>query len=309
MSQFNRREFMTLSATAGALAATMGAMAPARAADSSGLIACMHGITSSEFDFRTAMEGWARAGIKAVEPDLPKARQWEEANGKGSARKVLDDLGLTAYSSTNQLSLEETSEQRTRAIEDLKWKVEMAESLGADRMVIPSAANQQHSLADYDQVYENLREAAEIAKPHNVALMVEFTRASRLIGNVRTSLNVVRAVNHPNLKFMIDLYHFWAGTSKFEDLDLINPGEIHHVHFQDTPAMPPFEVAEQKDRAYPGEGIAPLQRILDKLVEKGYNRALSMELFDMEVRRTDPFEVASKALATITPYIEAVRRA
>lgn len=278
----------------------------ARAADTSGLIVCMHGVTSSEFDFRTCMEGWAKAGIKAVEPDLVKARQHEEANGKGSARKLLDDLGLVAYSSTNQLNLEETSDARVQAIEDLKWKVAMAESLGATRIVIPSAANQQHTLADYDQVYANLHEAGEIAKPHNVALMVEFTRNSRLINNVRTSLDVVRKVNHPNIKFMLDLYHFWAGPSKFEDLDMINPGEIHHVHIADTPRQPPVEVAEQKDRAFPGEGIAPLQKILNKLVSLGYNRALSLELFDMTVRRTDPTVTAAKALQTITPFIKGV---
>src|SRR5690606_4993138 len=106
----------------------------------------------------------------------------------------------------------------------------------------------------------------EIARPHNIALMVEFTRNSRLINNVRTSLDVVRTLNHPNIKFMIDLYHLWAGPSKFEDLDLIEIGEIHHVHIADTPRQPPLEVAEQKDRAFPGEGIAPLQKILNKLV-------------------------------------------
>lgn len=286
--------------------AAVAGSSTAKAADTSGLIVCMHGITSSEFDFRTCMEGWAKAGIKAVEPDLVKARQHEEANGKGSARKLLDDLGLVAYSSTNQLSLEETSDARVQAIEDLKWKVAMAESLGATRIVIPSAASQPHTLADYDQVYANLHEAGEIAKPHNVALMVEFTRNSRLINNVRTSLDVVRKVNHPNIKFMLDLYHFWAGPSKFEDLDMINPGEIHHVHFADTPRQPPVEVAEQKDRAFPAEGIAPLQKILNKLVTLGYNRALSLELFDMTVRRTDPAVTAAKALQTITPFIKGV---
>lgn len=278
----------------------------AQAADTSGLIVCMHGITSSEFDFRTCMEGWAKAGIKAVEPDLAKARQHEMANGKGSARKLLDDLGLVAYSSTNQLNLEESNDSRAQAVEDLKWKVEIAESLGATRIVIPSAASAQHTLADYEQVYANLHEAGEIAKPHNVALMVEFTRNSRLINNVRTSLDVVRKVNHPNIKFMLDLYHFWAGPSKFEDLDMIQPGEIHHVHFADTPRQPPVEVAEQKDRAFPGEGIAPLQKILNKLVALGYNRALSLELFDMTVRRTDPAVTAARALQTITPFIHGV---
>ncbi|MEY4640020.1 MAG: Inosose isomerase [Pseudomonadota bacterium] len=303
MSGINRREFMAASAGVTALAAATG-VNTLKAADASGLIVCMHGITSSEFDFRTCMEGWAKAGIKAAEPDLAKAREWEMANGPGSARKLMDDLGLVAYSSTNQLNLEEPSERRAQAVEDLKWKVAMAESLGASRIVIPSAASAAHELADYEQVYANLYEAGEIARPHKVALMVEFTRNSRLINNIRTSLDVVRKVNHPHIRFMLDLYHFWAGPSKFEDLDMIEPGEIHHVHFADTPRQPPLEVAEQKDRAFPGEGIAPLQKILNKLVEKGYNRALSLELFDMEVRRTDPALIAARALTTITPFIE-----
>jgi len=306
MSGIGRREFMALSAGVTALAASASNSAAAQTRDTSGLIVCMHGITSDGFDFRTTMEGWAKAGIVAVEPDLVKAREYETANGAGSARKLLDDLGQKAYSSTNQLFLEETGEQRAASIESLKWKVALAQSLGADRLVIPSAANQPHTYADYEQVYNNLYEAAQIAKPHNVALMVEFTRNSRLINNLRTSLDVVRTLNHPNLKFMIDLYHLWAGPSKFEDLDYINPGEIHHVHFADTPYLPPVEVAEQKDRAFPGEGIAPLQKILNKLVEKGYNRALSLELFDPLVRATDPQVTAAKGLRTITPFIEGV---
>lgn len=271
----------------------------------SGLIVCMHGITSDGFDFRTTMEGWASAGIKAVEPNLVKAKEFENQNGSGSAKQLMDDLGQVAYSSTNQLFLEEGGERHTQALEDLKWKVALAESLGADRLVIPSATDQPGTVADYDRVYSNLLKAAEIAKPHNITLMLEFTRISTLISNVRTSLQVVRTINHPNIKFMIDLYHFWAGPSKLEDLDLIKPGEIYHVHFQDTPAQPPIEVAAMKDRTYPGQGIAPLQKILDKLVEKGYKRALSLELFDMAVRSADPKEIAGKALNTITPYIEA----
>lgn len=271
-----------------------------------GLIVCLHGITSDGFDFRTTMEGWARSGIVAVEPDLVKAREFEQANGSGAARRLLDDLGQRAYSSTNQLFLEESGERRGAALDHLKWKVALAESLGADRLVIPSAASQAHTLTDYQQVYDNLLEAAEIARPHGIALMLEFTRNSRLVNNLRTSLQVVRTVNHPNLKFMLDLYHLWAGPSKIEDLDLIEPGEVHHVHFADTPLQPPLEVAEQKDRAFPGEGCAPLQDILNKLVAKGYDRALSLELFDPAVRSTDPERIGARALETITPYIRRV---
>lgn len=303
MSGLNRRDFMAISAGVTALVGGNKSES-AEPGSASGLVVCMHGITSSEFDFRTCLEGWARAGIRAAEPDLVKARQYEQANGRGSARKLLDDLGLQAFSSTNQLYLEANGEDRAQALEDLRWKVELAESLGASRLVIPSAASAPHTLADYAQVRANLYEAGEIAKPHKVALMVEFTRNSRVINNVRTALDVVRGVGHPNVRFMLDVYHFWAGPSKFEDLDLIEPGEIHHVHFADTPSQPPLEVAEQKDRAFPGEGRAPLQKILDKLVALGYDRALSLELFDMQVRRTDPGFIAARALQTITPYIQ-----
>lgn len=300
-----RREFMVMSAGVTAMAAASGSNAQTTAG--SGLVVCMHGITSDGFDFRTTMEGWARAGIRAVEPDLVKAREFEEANGKGSARKLLDDLGQVPFSSTNQLYLDEDGEQRPGAIESLKWKVELAASLGADRLVAPSTASQAHVLADYDQLYANLHEAAEIARGAGISLMLEFTRNSRFVNNLRTSLDVVRTLDHPNLRFMIDLYHLWAGPSKFEDLDLVRPGEIHHVHIADTPRLPPLEVAEQKDRAFPGEGIAPLQRIVDKLVEKGYDRALSLELFDPMVRATDPQQIAAKALQTITLYINNVQ--
>jgi len=293
---------MAFSASVSAMAAVSGS-STSNAASNSGMFICMHGATSNGFDFRTTMEGWARAGITAAEPDLPIARTFEEANGSGSARRLMDDLGIRAVSSTNQLFLEESGPRRPQAIEDLKWKVELAEALGADRLVIPSAANAAHTMDDYEEVHANLHEAAEIAKPHNIALMVEFTRLSTLISTVRASLDVVRSVNHPNLKFMIDVYHFWAGMSKFEDLDLIEQGEIHHVHFEDTPALPHLEVTERKDRAYPGEGVAPLQRIVDKLAEKGYSRALSLELFDPEVQNTDPEAVARKGIETITPFI------
>ncbi|MEQ8954464.1 MAG: sugar phosphate isomerase/epimerase family protein [Porticoccaceae bacterium] len=302
MSNLDRREFMLLSAAVPAMLAAVGS-GNATAASTSGMYICMHGATSSGFDFRAMMEGWSKAGITAAEPDLPIARTFEDANGPGSARRLMDDLGIRAVSSSNQLYLEESGPRRLQALEDLKWKLELAESLGADRLVVPTVASGTYSMADYDQVYENLYEAAEIARPHNIALMLEFIRFSTLINSVRTALHVVRTVDHPNLKFMIDLYHFWAGMSKFEDLDLINEGEVHHVHFEDTPALPHLEVAELKDRAYPGEGVAPLQSILNKLAEKGYSRALSLELFDPVVQNTDPEVVARKGIETMTPFM------
>ncbi|TAJ94077.1 MAG: sugar phosphate isomerase/epimerase [Gammaproteobacteria bacterium] len=293
----NRREFMAL-ASLPLVSNPLAVLAD----EDDGMFVCMHEITSITFDFRTAMEGYARAGVRAVEPDLGKVREFA---GKESrmARQLLDDLGLKAVSCSNQLFLEESGPRRAAAVEDLKWKVELAEAIGADRMVIPSAASEPHTREDYEQVIANLREAADIAQPHKVALMVEHTRLSTLINNLRTALMVVRKADHPNLKVMLDTFHFWSGMSKFEDLDLLRDGELHHLHFEDVPGEPPLETFGQQSRVFPGEGIAPLRRIVEVLKRKGYRGPASLELFNPKVQATDPHIVAMQARKTIEPLI------
>ena len=104
---------------------------------------------------------------------------------------------------------------------------------------------------------------------------------------------MIREAAHPNVRPMLDFFHFWSGLSKFEDLDLLEPGELAHAHFQDLLAGP-RELINNDSRLIPGDGIAPLVRIIQKLVEKRYEGTLSVELFREELVRGDPFEVATE---------------
>jgi len=123
--------------------------------------------------------------------------------------------------------------------------------------------------------------------------MIEFARNSSFIATLTTSLRLIREAAHPNVRPMLDCYHFWSGMSKFEDLELLAAGELAHVHFQDTPDLP-RELLTQTTRAIPGDGVAPLVRILRKLIEKGYGGSLSVELFLPELQQGDPYEVARR---------------
>ncbi len=303
MEPVNRREFLAMAAVPAIAQPFAAPPVEPQDTEAGQMFVCMHGATGSMYDFRTAMEGWARAGIRAVEPDLPNVRRFADTESPQMARRLLDDLGLRAVSSSNQLFLEESGPRRANSIEDLKWKVELAEIIGADRLVIPSAAGERHTVDDYPEVIDNLREAADIAAPHGVTLMVEFTRLSTLISNLRTALKVVREANHPNLRVMMDTFHFWSGMSKFEDLDRIEDGELHHLHFEDVPDDPPLEVFGQPDRVFPGEGIAPLGRIVEVLKRKGYSGPASLEMFSPQVRAMDPYDQAMRARETIEPLI------
>ena len=132
-----------------------------------------------------------------------------------------------------------------------------------------------------------------MAKEHNLTAMIEFARSSTLIATLTTSLKLIREAGHPNVRPMLDCFHFWSGMGKFEDLDLLQPGELAHVHFQDTPDIP-RELFGQTTRLIPGDGVTPLVRILRKLAEKQYDGALSVELFLPQLQSGDPYQVATE---------------
>lgn len=267
------------------------------------MVVCVHEASSDRFDFKTAMEGYAKAGVRAVEPQLTKVREFTQKESVATARRLLDDLGLKAVSSSNQIGLAEPGDARARALEDLKWKVELAQAIGADRLVAPSAGQGPYTEDDYKRGADNLREAGDIARPFGVSVMLEFARTSRFAASLPTALKVVRDANHPNVRVMIDTFHLWGGISKFEDLELLRDGELHHLHFEDVPADPPREIQGQPNRVWPGEGVAPLRRIVELLKRKGYAGPASLEMFNPAIQSMDPYEVAKKARATIEPLI------
>jgi len=294
----NRREFVTLAAGAPLLAEATRAPQPAPRSAGRPFV-CMHQVSSNAFDFRTSIEGYAKAGVRAVEVVLAKAREFADKESPAAARRLLDDLGVKAVSSSNQLGIVEPSPNRAKNLDDLKWKCELAQRLGADRIVAVPAMTTKPTEDDYKRGIDNLREAADTSGAFGVSLLFEFSKFFTLANTLTTGLLLVRGANHPHVKLMIDTYHFWIGPSKIEDLELVRDGELAHMHFEDTPREPVRELLEQRHRVLPGEGVAPLKTIVAAVMRKQYAGALSVELMDPRFQSMDPFELATKVRASV----------
>ena len=279
-----------------------GAALPVTAAASGKMFLCMHQTTSVAAGFRGSLEGYARAGIRSVEVIPPLVEEFTKRESVAAARRLLSDLGLRAVSSGGVRGLAEPHAGRARALEDLKRTAALIAELGIDRMVCPCGTAEKFTTDDYARGAENLREAGDIVKPLGITAMLEFMRGSTFIGTLPTALNMTRQAAHPNVRPMFDCYHFWAGLSKFEDLELIHDSEIHHVHFQDVPGIP-RELLDNGTREIPGDGVSPLASILRKLAEKNYRGPLSVELFYPQLQKSDPFEVASRVRHKAEPIL------
>ena len=204
----------------------------------------------------------------------------------------MTDHALTPVSSACEVGgLWEPNPDHDVALERLRRRCEMFAELGLTRTYSPVTATGTYTLDDYRTGVDNMRKVGDVAKQFGITAMVEFSRSSTFIATLGTMVRMIHDTAHPNVRMVFDCYHFWSGQSKFEDLDLLQPGDIAHVHFQDTPDMP-RELLGQATRVIPGDGVAPLVKILRKLTEKGYAGALSVELFLPQFQTADPYEVA-----------------
>ena len=258
------------------------------------MVLSIHQTTSQRAGYRKILEGWAKAGIKNVEITDRVLDDFLKTDSLPAAKSVLTDNGLTMVSGASVLQdFWNKNAGFAAQMEIWKKRCEQFASLGSTKIYCPSTTNRMVKEEDYKTVPDAIREAGDVARQYNLTGMIEFARSSTLISTLSTSLKLIREAGHPNVHPMLDCYHFWSGMGKFEDLDMLKPGELAHVHFQDTPDIP-RELFGQQTRLIPGDGVTPLVRILRKLAEKGYDGALSVELFIPELQAGDPQEVATQ---------------
>ena len=295
----SRRELMMST-----LAASVASAALAQPRSSRTMTLSIHQNTSRAAGYRKSLEGWAKAGIKFVEITDVMLDEFLKTDTVAAAKRVIADLGLTPVSSAAVLpDIWIPGEARAASLDTWKRRCEQFATIGLEKIYCPSITNRRVTADDFKATPGCIRETGDIAKQFNLVAMIEFARTSTHLSTLRSSLMVIREAAHSNVRPMLDFFHFWSGMSKFEDLDLIRPGEIAHVHFQDI-LDSPRELIDNNGRVIPGDGNAPIVAILKKLQEKQYAGPLSVELFLMELQQGDPYEVASR----IKQKCEAVMR-
>jgi 2-keto-myo-inositol isomerase len=286
MTTITRREVLVAPMALAAAGAVGNASGKAK------MTLAIHQNTSNGAGYRKSLEGWARAGIKDVEITNVLLDEFLKTDTLAAAKRVITDLGLNlVQAATGATEIWEPSLNRAAALDNLTRRCETYASMGLDRVYSPTTCTRKITEEDYKAGVDNMREAGEIAKQFKMSLRIEFLRSSTFISTLPTILKMTRAAAHPNIAPMLDCYHFWSGLNKFEDLDLLRPGEIAHVHFQDVPDIP-RELLDLQTRIIPGDGVSPLTGILRKLAEKGYAGPLSVELFLPKFQQADPYELA-----------------
>jgi len=262
------------------------------AAAAANMTLSMHQTTSAAAGYRKSLEGWAKAGIRHVEPTARLLDDHLKTGTLAAAKRILTDHDLKVVcGAVGVTGLWEPNPKFAGNLEEFKKRCEQFAELGAPLVYSPCVTSASFTPEDYSRSLRNIRQTADVAGQFHLKVAAEFVRNSTFLASLPTALRLHREAAHPNFGILFDCYHFWSGPSKFEDLDGIRPGEIIHVHLNDTQDLP-RELLDLQSRVIPGDGVAPLAGILRKLREKGYTGPMSVELFLPKYQEADPFELA-----------------
>lgn len=297
----SRRQIIKLSGTAIA-SSFLAPIACARASD----------ITDAQFSYclntstisgqnpglKSYIEIASRAGYNGVELWVRDIQAWlAEGNSTASLKKLLSDSGLQVESAIGFASwLNPDEELRKTGFTQMKEEMEILASIGCKRVAAPPAGLKSGDPVDLFRAGMLYRELLDLGRQTGVMPLLEFWGASGTIYHLGQVLMMAAVANDPDVKILPDVYHLFRGGSGFEMLHLLKGNLIELFHVNDYPGDIPRTEQADKDRVYPGDGVAPLTDILRSLKYMGGNKILSVELFNQLYWKQDPLTVASTAL-------------
>jgi sugar phosphate isomerase/epimerase len=84
---------------------------------------------------------------------------------------------------------------------------------------------------------------------------------------------------------------------------MLSKSSVHAFHINDYPSDPPWESIGDKDRVYPGDGVAPMRTILRTLAGINPEMVFSLELFNPVYWKQNALEVAKTGLAKMKEQV------
>jgi 2-keto-myo-inositol isomerase len=248
----------------------------------------------------------AKAGYDAIEPWM----QHLDAHVKSGksledAGKLIKDKGLRCESAIGFAPwLVEDAAERKKGLEQARRDMDLVAKLGGKRIAAPPANMTNAKSLDLFKAAERYAALCKVGEDAGIVPMVEVWGFSKTLSRLGECALVAIESGHKNACVLADVYHLHKGGSGFTGVKQLSAVAMQVFHVNDYPADPPREKIMDKDRVYPGDGVAPLTTMLRDLHALGFRGLLSLELFNPTYWKEDPLTVAKTGLAKMKAVVK-----
>ncbi len=244
---------------------------------------CISQATTLSTPFEVDIPAYAMAGWSAVELWLTKLETYLQNHPLVEAKTLLVDNQLHPVAAAGQggLLLSQGIERQTHW--DLfRSRLELLAELEVPTMIIAADFVTDLVPEDYGRAVESLVEAAGLVQDLGIRLALEFQKGSKFCTSLDTALALIAQTGSSQLGVCLDLFHYYTGPSKFEDLGFLSTENLAWVQACDLAGVP-REMAGDADRILPGEGDFQIEPIFDHLAAIGYEGYVSLEVLNPQL--------------------------
>jgi len=234
--------------------------------------------------FGQRLEKVAEAGYHAVEL-VHEFKDWTDADYRRVNRKKRQ-LGITFDTTAGMTYGIGNPAQRDAFLKDLRGMLAVCDKLECPHLIVMSGnvvpgltRAQQHN-----SCIEGLKRATDLVEGKNIKIFVENIDPEEnphyFLTSVAEGFEVMRAVNHPQVRFLYDFYHEQIAEGNLIEKLRKNIDYVGLCHIADVP-----------HRHQPGTGEINYLNIYRALAELKYDRYIAMEFMPTG----DPIEILRTA--------------
>src|ERR1700722_15678117 len=230
-----------------------------------GMKPCLSEATTLTTSFAEDVEAWSDGGRTGMEVWLTKLEDHLKANSADITLRLVEDKQVTLAAASYQGGLLlSQGEQRRAHYDHFRQRLEICQQLRIPTLLLVADFVDRVDPDALQRSVVSLAQAAQWAAGFDVRLALEFRARSPFCSSLDTAVWLVSQCGEPNVGVNLDLFHYYTGPSKFEDLELLDQNNLAFVQVADLAGVP-RELATDADRVLPGDGDFRFGPIIDRL--------------------------------------------
>jgi len=266
---------------------------------------CINGATTMPYPLEVDLKAAGSAGFRQVEIWASKLDEYLKNHSLEDVKILLERNRLTVASiCPYSIVFFGNVEAAQRSI---RQAAPVAKALGCDTLLVcPDAPPPGMDGEEAFRVAGRIaRQYGDIVAEHGVRLAIEPLGMHPFVPGCREAMRILEEANHPNLGLMMDTFHYYKSGVSLEEVARIPVEKLCIVHVNDCEDRPREELHDGH-RLYLGEGILPLEETFRLLQRRGYEGALSVEIFRQEYWTRPAEEIAKESKASLDKVLARV---
>jgi sugar phosphate isomerase/epimerase len=267
---------------------------------------CISEATTLPHTFAEDVNAYADARCDAIEVWLTKLETHLETHSGAETIGLLEDRQMTLAAAAYQGGLLlSQGEQRRAHFGHFRRRLELCALFAIPTLLVVADFADAVDRIALERAVVSLAEAGQLAAGFGVRLGLEFRGKATFCSCLETAVALVERCEQPNVGITFDVFHYYTGPSKADDLALLTPQNLAHVQLCDLAGVP-RELATDAERVLPGDGDFRLRPILARLRAIGYAGWVSLELMNPTLWQLPPASVAEVGLASLRRVLASV---